>query len=534
MWRWVTRGLVLTFVGALLAPALLAQSFVGELDLPNPDPTVQHSGVILVRGWALDPGKISKIELYVDDKFVHKVPGNLPRVDIVEAFPSYPGIAETKPGFQTGFLASNYSSGPHTVEVRVTSALTNEVQIVGRRTIQINNSINQSPFGSVDIPDANGIHNANGAFPVLGWAADTDGIERIEVMMDGGVMNGAIYGDPRPDVALAYPDFPAAEFSGFVANVDTTRVPNGVHLITVNAIDKRGLSRMIGRRQVQVINNADFLRPFGHLDEPRRDTVLHGTLCGGAPPIVSPYVRPLQHITPVRGWALDLSTRTTLGAVTYVELLVDGVRWASTDDCGLILGEFANCYGLPRYDVARFYPTYNNSPRSGFLFTLDVGALIASGVRQGNHSLKVRVGDDEQTFAELPNKDGIPVWFQCSDLTNDFASLGFIEFPVSFDYVSGDVTFRGWALDQNIGVTAVEIIIDGNYVGQAQYGFARTDIAQAYPYIFNARDSGWRFTMDTKKLTNARHRLTVRVLDQRGFRSEIGSVDFYTANNPTP
>ena len=41
--------------------------------------------------------------------------------------------------------------------------------------------------------------------------------------------------------------------------------------------------------------------------------------------------------------------------------------------------------------------------------------------------------------------------------------------------------------------------------------------------------------MDTTKLGNARHRVTVRVLDFTGFRTEIGSVDFYTQNpNATP
>ena len=43
------------------------------------------------------------------------------------------------------------------------------------------------------------------------------------------------------------------------------------------------------------------------------------------------------------------------------------------------------------------------------------------------------------------------------------------------------------------------------------------------------------FTMDTRQLSNARHRLTVRVLDDGGDRTEIGSVDFYVQNNnPQP
>jgi len=46
----------------------------------------------------------------------------------------------------------------------------------------------------------------------------------------------------------------------------------------------------------------------------------------------------------------------------------------------------------------------------------------------------------------------------------------------------------------------------------------------------NAGFSGWRFTMDTSKLSNSRHRLTVRALDTAGLRTEIGSVDFFVQN----
>jgi len=216
------------------------------------------------------------------------------------------------------------------------------------------------------------------------------------------------------------------------------------------------------------------------------------------------------------------------------KLLIDGVRWISTDDCAFntVFGAYANCYGLPRYDVERFYPNYPDAPRAGFMFTLDVGALFALGVRPGNHVLKIRVGDQQQTFADIPGPQGIPVFFTCAEQNFDFAATGFIDFPTSFDYVKGNVLFNGWAVDENGGVAAVEMIIDGNYVGQAQYGFPRPDVIQANPQFFNfgGANSGWRFTMDTRLLSNARHRLTARVLDNQGHRSEIGSVDFYVQN----
>src|SRR5687767_10487572 len=115
MWRWVTRGFVLALMAALFAPALAAQDFIGDVD--KPDPTRTHSGMVLVQGWALDPTLISKIELYVDDQYQHDVVLHLARIDIVEAFPTYPGIHTSRPGFLTGFSASRFTNGPHTVEL---------------------------------------------------------------------------------------------------------------------------------------------------------------------------------------------------------------------------------------------------------------------------------------------------------------------------------------------------------------------------------------------------------------------------------
>lgn len=539
MWRWVTRGLVLTLVTAILTPALFAQGFVASLD--EPDPGVTQTGLVKVRGFVLDPQAVSRIELYVDDQFQYRANSGLPRIDVLEAFPDYPGIFNMAPGFQTGFMASRFSNGPHTVSVKVFFS-DNSVQEVGRRTITIDNSLNQAPLGSVDMPDLGGIYNAVGSFPVVGWAADTDGIARIDVYMDGAILQNAIYGDERPDVGNTFPDFPAAEFSGFVAHIDTTRMPNGVHLLEVRATDRLGAARLIGRRQVQIFNNESFLKPFGFLDEPKRDAVLYGTHCTTLPPTSNCPVSPCapinnaSHITPVRGWAVDLGTREDLGRVSYVELMIDGVRWISTDNCAFssVFNTYTNCYGVPRYDVARYFPTFPDSVHSGFLFTLDVGALMAIGVPPGHHVLKVRVGDQQQTFAELPGPQGIPVEFQCAE-DKVASAQGFIDVPAPFDFVKGNVTFQGWAISEVGTIAAVEIVVDGDFIGPAQYGFARSDVQAAYPFIPNSLNSGWRFTMDTTKLSNARHRLTVRVVGGNGLKTEIGSQDFYVQNlSPIP
>ncbi|MDX1583070.1 MAG: Ig-like domain-containing protein [Thermoanaerobaculia bacterium] len=496
------------------------------------------SGVVLVQGWSLTKSPISKIELYVDDQFLHEALIDIPRIDIVETYPTWAGVHATNPGFQIGFLASRLSNGPHTIHMIVVTE-DNRTWEIGRRTILVDNTKNQSPFGRVDIPNTQTIHDASGSFPVVGWVTDTDGIERVDILVDNLVMQQAIYGDPRPDVAVTFPDFPGAMFSGFIAHMDSSRLLNGVHTLTVRAVDRLGLARTIAERKIQVFNTEANLAPFGFLDQPLRDDVLYGTNCGVDPgpiiisPTPAPGFRPPSFITPVRGWALDLGTRKDTGRVAYAELLIDGVRWLSTDDCFFHDGMnmYLNCYGMQRFDVQRYYPNYPDAPRSGFVFGLDVGALLALGVSPGLHDMKVRVGDKEQTFADLPGTAGIPVFFECADNVDNFDAFGYIDFPGPMDYVNGDVIFRGWALDRDPGgVQSVEVWVDGVLAGVAQYGLARPDVQTQFGMVTNSLNSGWRFTFDTRQLSNARHRVTVRAIDASGTATIIGSRDFYTAN----
>src|SRR5258708_14710699 len=163
MWRRVTRGLVLAILVSLAVPALLAQTTESFGSLEFPDSSVTQSGVILVKGWFLDPSAISRIAAYVDDQFIANANTNLPRIDIVETHPTYPGIHNIAPGFQIGILASRFTNGSHTISVHVFRSDGTFTEL-GRRTIIIDNTLNQAPFGNVAIPHLSSPFNPPGSF----------------------------------------------------------------------------------------------------------------------------------------------------------------------------------------------------------------------------------------------------------------------------------------------------------------------------------------------------------------------------------
>src|SRR5438034_1208413 len=141
-------------------------------------------------------------------------------------------------------------------------------------------SVWAQPIGVIDQPTAG--QTVSGVVKVSGFVLDfntldNEDVDHIDFLMDGQIVAGAvgrglpstaIYGTTRPDVHAAFPDVPNSLFSGFQANVDTTKLINGVHLLSVRVTDNLGASRVIGTRTVQIINNGANLPPFGQIDFP--------------------------------------------------------------------------------------------------------------------------------------------------------------------------------------------------------------------------------------------------------------------------
>jgi hypothetical protein len=557
------RGLFVA-AGLLVTASLSAQGF-GVLDTPRANQTV--SGIVRASGWVLSSVSTQSVDILVDGVVVNSADLSLPRADVLEAFPTYAGSPTTHPGFASAFLARNFTNGPHTFEIRVTES-NGHVFSLGPFTLIVDNNLNQAPFGYIDQPGAAGIEGFNGSFPVVGWAIDDFDIDHINFKIDGQIVAGAVgrgevgtavYGTPRPDIAAAFPDVPMAMYSGFGANIDSTDLVNGMHVLSVDAIDDDGASREIGRRTVQVINNGDNLGPFGRIDYPLDEATLQCTRLSVAfpspctPEICAPTA--LQNI--VNGWALDVGSRLDRGQVAYVELLLDGQIIANTrSDCVQFGQTLVNCYGVNRPDVAQNYPHHVNADNAGFRFAfalfrelnvtsnvLFVGIPLADGsflgtgaTVPGKHTLSLRAGDDESTVTQFA---AMSVNILCDVASEDFPGIGFIDNPRNYEFIGGTWTFSGWAFDQDgIRVTAgvedgIEIFIDGQLVAKTNNNTLRPDVPLNEPRVTSSF-TGWSIVYDTTQLSDAEHDLTVYVVDNAfggNRRTLIGRRKFVVNNN---
>ncbi|MED1946116.1 MULTISPECIES: S8 family serine peptidase [Brevibacillus] len=90
-----------------------------------------------------------------------------------------------------------------------------------------------------------------GASLIKGWYLDPAGVSKIEVHVDGKLVGEALYGQPRPDIAQAYPAYQNAT-SGFQFFLDTAQITEGQHTVTVMAVNQEGKEQVLAERSVSI------------------------------------------------------------------------------------------------------------------------------------------------------------------------------------------------------------------------------------------------------------------------------------------
>ena len=371
-----------------------------------------------------------------------------------------------------------------------------------------------------------------GVIPVAGWALDDNGVQNVDILVDGNVVGRAVYGMAWEGVAARYPNFPDSALPGFGFLLDSTHFPNGHHTVQPRVRSRAGEVALLEPRVIRFTNNEAILLPFGNIDFPKEHAELRGT-CNFVP-------NAPRRFSVITGYALDAGLNDLDTGVAYVQLYIDHALVADTDlDCGFfdVTGGLTDCYGLRRLDVERQYPGLKDSPHSGFRFVLDVGALVASPLpgevdapfNQGAHILTIRAADHAN---QVRNVAEIPVTFSCDQNNQNESSFGDIDAPARGFVYSGVIQATGWALDWE-GVSQVQVLVDGSFAGVASYGIPRPDVGDLtfYPGYLNVSAPGWRFALDTRQFSNGEHFLDVVVVDKAGIHTIIGRRRFVIGND---
>jgi len=107
--------------------------------------------------------------------------------------------------------------------------------------INVKNGAQTFPVGAITSQKPN--DRLSGTVTVSGYAYSPGGfITSVFVLLDGGAVALANYGDPRPDDCAKLTGVTACPNIGFSATFDTRTISNGPHVLGVFIRNDRGLS----------------------------------------------------------------------------------------------------------------------------------------------------------------------------------------------------------------------------------------------------------------------------------------------------
>jgi hypothetical protein len=356
------------------------------------------------------------------------------------------------------------------------------------------------PFGAIDSPTDG--QTVSGVVRVSGFVLDMHSVDRIEILVDGALVNTAEMNYPRIDLLEIFPAYagsPTAQ-PGFLSSFLAGNYADGQHSVSVRVTESESQAQTIIATVNVVVDNEINQAPFGYIDVPGPADL---TGANGAFQVI--------------GWALDDV------AIDHIDFLIDGQIVAGSVGTGQ---PSTAVYGDPRPDVQAAFPDVSNSLNSGFHANIDMTALV-----NGIHILSVRAWDNLGSSRELGDRK-----IQVINNGQNLAPFGAVDFPLDkaslFCSTIPDPNagfpspctpelcgpnllanvVNGWALDVGARLDAgqvayVELLLDGQILantrtncvqlGQALvncYGLNRPDVARDYSGYVNADNSGFNFT----------------------------------------
>ncbi|MBF0318633.1 MAG: glycosyltransferase [Nitrospirae bacterium] len=198
-----------------------------------------------VRGWALSPDGIDKVEVYLDNKFTATAYYGFERGDMKETFPLHKTY---KDGAKCGFclykkLDEELSTGYHTLKIMAVSR-TGLSKAVYEYNF-INRPYRQMSYGEPKIIlSCDKLQLTLDVVEVEGWAASPDGISSVEIYVDGVYIDKAFHGISTREIGMLLPCYKNSSNSAFVLyNAYENSFTAGHHTVMLKIISETGLIR---------------------------------------------------------------------------------------------------------------------------------------------------------------------------------------------------------------------------------------------------------------------------------------------------
>lgn len=332
------------------------------IDVPNSNQTyIKPDNVqITVSGWAVSDDENTNLQVFLDGKNINTEIIRTIREDIDKLIsPSFGGKGTNpKAGFQTSIDISNYSVGNHSLRVKQLSR-NNDLLSESEVYFKIENK-KYSGQVFIDNPKTNTSYTRpeDTNITLQGWAVANDINSKLQILVDGNVVNTNIERFSREDVdRLISPKYGGTKETpkaGFQTAININDYSSGKHIIKIKELSRN--NDLIGEAEIDfIIINKKYDGDM-YIDTPSENQT---------------YTRPDNKNVTLTGWAVSDDSNSRL------QVLVDGNKVNST------IKKFT------REDVDRLIsPKYGGislTPQAGFQAIVDISYL-----NKGNHTIKVR------------------------------------------------------------------------------------------------------------------------------------------------
>ncbi|MEO5359336.1 MAG: glycosyltransferase family 2 protein [Nitrospirota bacterium] len=435
----------------------------------NPTVIVHYDRVLLglksidMTGFAVSPYPIDRVDVYIDDIFVHSASTGIHRPDADSMYPCY------KDSLNSGFCLYTEletPEGPHTITLKTTTK--NGITDSHSLTVDAANEI--TPI--VDIV-CDEIHFGTDAIEINGFVVSSVKITKIEVYIDEEFTGNAPYGLNRADVALSYPCYKDSKDAGFCFYKQfNAPLHPGVHTLTVRATTEGGHIK-------QWSEQVEIALPYNALTDDNPNIFIN---CD---------IELLTFdVIEVVGWAVSPD------GIKEIAVFVDGV-----------FIDNAVC-SVPTNTLVERYPCYKGSINAGFcLFK-----TLENPLSEGQHTLTLKARSNNGQEATLDIVCETVESYKSYTSQNPMFIAGFETCLLTCERI----LLLAWIVTP-AGLATTEIFIDGAFTGYAEGVNTRSDIAQLYPCYKNKKNLLLGFDKILKTpLSTGRHVLTLKATAEDG------------------
>jgi hypothetical protein len=334
---------------------------------------------VTVSGWAVDGTAASGTGIDAVHVYAYPAAGSPAFLGAATYGGSRPDIGAslgsrfTASGF-TITAPSVLTPGPYTIVAYGHSTATGTFSV--NASVAVTLTAPAPPFGLVDTPADN--VTVSGELPVTGWALDDAGVAAVDIYRSpvAGEGTGPVFigravfiNGARPDVKAAYPNYPEND-RGWGFMILTNMLPNqgnGVFDLYAYAVDRGGLSSLIGTRRITAANGTS-TKPFGTIDTPLQGETVSGTIVNF-------------------GWALAKPGRSIPVDGSTIEVYIDGAFRGHP------------VYNNYRPDIATLFPGLANSNGAVGYFMIDTTTLA-----NGLHTIQWLIRDNAGEFSGVGSR----------------------------------------------------------------------------------------------------------------------------------